>query len=548
MAMNAIAATKTKLRKIMNSCGLFRARDIESIAKRSYKASSAMERQDWATATRYWKEIVDRYGNATPESIWINLCASLTNQGRFMRAERVAKKAMAAYPRSIALQNEYCAIALAKRDWEEVAKRATSVIKYSAKNQEVAPAYVRLSRAYAELGNYNAAEQVIEDGIKLHPEHTGIRAAYAEIAVTKEDWPLAAERWRQAINIFQEKAQPTMWVGLVNALRLTGKFKEAEKEATRGLSMHPYNVYLRMEQADIASAQQDWHESLRRWRAISEDMINFPSLRFWVRLRIRFVISVVKRIVDIALYQKAIASYKKNKKKAKVVVYTSFTGTYDTLKLPEVINNDFDYIVFTDEDVDGHGVYQVRPLNQPEFSSDGSRASRYPKTHPHKLLDGYDVAVWIDASIMITGDLTPMIEGFIKSGMPIGNATHPQRKSLAEEFEACIDLGKDDAEILKAQRDYYKKIGFETSDLTNNGVLFFNLKHSELAPVLEIWWEQIRTYSKRDQLSFNYALYKHGANRYHLSDPPVDIRNHPCFVFSPHQSNQDLLLELYSLL
>ena len=83
------------------------------------------------------------------------------------------------------------------------------------------------------------------------------------------------------------------------------------------------------------------------------------------------------------------------------------------------------------------------------FHSDRTRAARFVKTHPHTLLQEYDVAVWIDSNIMILGDLDPLIRQVMASDVALGAIPHPSRKSIYDEIVSCSNRGKDEISVMR---------------------------------------------------------------------------------------------------
>jgi len=262
----------------------------------------------------------------------------------------------------------------------------------------------------------------------------------------------------------------------------------------------------------------------------------------------RYSLSLVNRLAKLDHYAKSIKSYK-NKTKPhtpKIVVYTAISGGYDTLKLPEIIDERFDYIVFTDTPVQDTGVFKVRSLNAP--TKDKTKVARYAKTHPHQLLKEYDIAIWIDANIMILGDIYPIVEDFITSKQPLGVIPHPIRKTVYEEYLACVKRSKDDKDVMLRQLEKYRKEGFDGSGLIESGFMLFDLRQKPISLFLDTWWDEIQQSSKRDQLSLPYALSKHPLKTYKATHPPNNIRDHPCFVLVSHSHEQNLLNTLYDRL
>lgn len=84
-------------------------------------------------------------------------------------------------------------------------------------------------------------------------------------------------------------------------------------------------------------------------------------------------------------------------------VYTVLVGGYDNVIQPLVVDDRFDYVMFTDTRRErcNNGVWQVRFFDY--HHEDKTRMSRYPKMHPEELLPSYEAWLYIDANIQITG-------------------------------------------------------------------------------------------------------------------------------------------------
>jgi GT2 family glycosyltransferase/glycosyltransferase involved in cell wall biosynthesis len=250
--------------------------------------------------------------------------------------------------------------------------------------------------------------------------------------------------------------------------------------------------------------------------------------------------SVARRLRNPERYIASIAEYRasrlarraRNVSSPRIAVYTAITGGYDSIKLPEHLDARFDYILFTDRPAAETAVWQVRPIAF--FDNDPTRVSRYVKTHPQRLLNDYDIAVWIDSNVMILGDIYPMIEGLMESGSAIGVVPHPLRASIEQELKACIRQGKDDPELMRAQVEGYLAEGFKGEDLIESNFMIFDLRAEQLSSFLQTWWAELERHSKRDQLSLNYALWRSGTTWHPLMEQPTSIRNHPDFAFSLH--------------
>lgn len=251
--------------------------------------------------------------------------------------------------------------------------------------------------------------------------------------------------------------------------------------------------------------------------------------------------SIANRLYEMEKYKKYIESYKFAKSKRtgsreRVVVYTAIVGSYDSLKLPEVINSDFDYVVFSDMALEDTGVWDVVPITF--FHEDDTRTARFIKTHPHHLLSSYDVAIWIDSNVMIIGDMLPLFYKYKESGFVIGAIPHRSRSNVFQEAEACHNQSKDDLETMQRQLDLYRSKGFYHDDLIESNFLIMNLRDSKLIGFLNAWWNEIDCFSRRDQLSVNYAMQKIGIDWLRLMDKPDNVRTYDAFAYVAHDSGK----------
>lgn len=333
----------------------------------------------------------------------------------------------------------------------------------------------------------------------------------------------------------------SVYMSLVENLLQLEEYSQAKAVAKKGwrtFNDFQFKVYI----AEIPTIQKKWKEAFKLWTKLEEEIGKESAVEEEVRLRVKFNLSIIKRIIAIDHYKKKIQQYRTSNSPKKYVIYTSYSKGYDQLKLPEFIDDRFDYVVFTDEKVNGFEIYDVRPL--PSYGKDNARKIRYAKTHPHVLFPNYDAAIWLDASLLISGDIYPYLEKFVASGKPIASTPHQHRNNIFEEYEACVALKKDNPYVMRTQIERYKKAGFDGKILAENGVLMFNLRDKKLAAVLETWWQEILKGSKRDQLSFGYSLWKNKANWHHIIEKPSTVRNFPGLILAPHnkklQVNQEL--------
>ena len=198
-------------------------------------------------------------------------------------------------------------------------------------------------------------------------------------------------------------------------------------------------------------------------------------------------------------------SNEKNKK----VIYTCISGKYDALIDPLYITKGFDYVCFTDNEDFKSKIWDIRPLPKETEGLSQVKKQRYVKLNPHKLLSEYDISIWVDGNVSIKGDLNEFIDSVIKDDISVYVPQHPSRNCIYAESKAVISMKKDKKENVEPQMKRYETEGFPK----NYGLLQSNIllrKHNEkdCIRLMEAWFNELKDNSHRDQLSFNYVLWK----------------------------------------
>ncbi len=361
----------------------------------------------------------------------------------------------------------------------------------------------------------------------------------AEKAYIDGNWQLGVKLWSKIIKNFDE-APFSAWAKLGRSYRMQGAFANAEKVILEALKKYPNTSGLKNELAEIATDSEDWKSAYDRWNEILHES-DQTNTRYTL---IRYYVSLLKRLARISKYKSEISKYRGgiDIRRPRIVIFTAIVGGYDALMPPEKLDDRFDYVVFTDQPVKNYGIYKVKPI--PFFSEDPTRSARFVKTHPHILLNEYDIAIWIDANIMISGDIYPIIKSFKDSRKPVGAIPHPIRKSVYEEAEACIKGQKGDEDLVLDQIQHYRSIGFRKRGLIESNFMIFNLRDKLSTKFLDLWWSEIDQFSKRDQISINFSLHKTKTDWYSLTRYPNSTRNHSAFILTSHETNRSLVLKL----
>lgn len=198
----------------------------------------------------------------------------------------------------------------------------------------------------------------------------------------------------------------------------------------------------------------------------------------------------------------------------KTVLYACTHLDYDQIFSPVAATPGVEFVLFSDRKPRFVRGWRWRPLPPQTAGMSQSMVNRFCKFFPHAVLPDADCTIYVDANTLILADLQPLIDEFIASGAVIGLFPHKQRADIFEEFEFSVAVGKippSDVEAGRRQLRRYRDEGLPADHLfTENAIIFRRHGDPALEAAMDLWWEQLETYTKRDQLSLPYVLYRSG--------------------------------------
>ena len=216
----------------------------------------------------------------------------------------------------------------------------------------------------------------------------------------------------------------------------------------------------------------------------------------------------------------------------KIVVYTSYTGKYDKLRDPIFINENIDYLCFTDDKNFKSSIWQVNNLDL-SFKNN-RRNSRLHKIKPHLFFEKYDWSIYIDSNVIIRGDLNKLIDEVKSYNFSIYK--HPYNTStLIEEAQTIIKNKLDDEEIIRKQIEKYSKEVIELNKLSFPTTTILIRKHNNdiVKKTMDTWWEEYMSLSQRDQMSILYSAH---INKLELNILNNNVNNNEYFYKTKHYS------------
>lgn len=217
----------------------------------------------------------------------------------------------------------------------------------------------------------------------------------------------------------------------------------------------------------------------------------------------------------------------------KGVVYTAIMGEYDQVHIPQVVDKDLDYVLFTDNLSLRSDFWDIRYIGTDDSECDSAvKRARKVKILGYRYLDNYDYSIWIDGDGEIVGNIREYIEKY-RLRNPIICVNHPEFDCVYQEAELCSRVKKDDPFLIQRQMDNYKRNGYPANNgLIASGFLVREIHNADLNFLMDQWWEEIKQGSIRDQLSFEYVFWKYG-KKYDTSD--IEIWDNKYIIFTGHR-------------
>ena len=177
-------------------------------------------------------------------------------------------------------------------------------------------------------------------------------------------------------------------------------------------------------------------------------------------------------------------------------VYTAIFGSYDLLLPNKTLHAP--HVCFTDCKINALG-WDIRIVERKY--RDPRREARMYKALPHRWFPDEEITIWHDGHIGLK--VLPAEVVCFLDGHDMAAFKHPWHKDIRDEAMAIIRTGRANPDVVYRQLAAYLREGC-VGPMFATGVLV--RRHTEAFN--EAWWVEMLRYTLRDQLSFNYLLWK----------------------------------------
>ena len=208
----------------------------------------------------------------------------------------------------------------------------------------------------------------------------------------------------------------------------------------------------------------------------------------------------------------------------KLVLYTGIFGKPGRFNFPKVSDLSVHRFCYTDLDVEEgcnqmipvrngqfikNDFYQIRKINLDHL--DPVRRNRLIKIMiPDELFYNYEYSLYSDCKRPFTFDLKHMLRR-LERGSDLLIRKHRSKRDCAyDEGIYCIGIRKDTKKNIIRQLRFYERENFPRHLGLYDASWILRRHTKDMRECMKFWWQQVKEYSFRDQVSLPYMIWKRG--------------------------------------
>ena len=248
--------------------GSIREGDIPETAQQSQLIGQGVEFLDqWVLDKAI--EIFNRVlaTDRTNESALAGKIAALRKMQRFKDAEALVQESLDLHPNSTAILNERGWIYIDQENFEGSLETFSKVLE--AKNDDEIALQGKIA-SLRGLKKYDDAEDLVDKGLKLHPNSILILNERAWIYFNRDNYNDALNCFNKVLGISED--DQTAFQGKIASLRKNQKYIESEELIARALDKHPNNpaiagerAWIYLEKNEIESAEKYFADLVHKY-------------------------------------------------------------------------------------------------------------------------------------------------------------------------------------------------------------------------------------------------------------------------------------------
>lgn len=191
---------------------------------------------------------------------------------------------------------------------------------------------------------------------------------------------------------------------------------------------------------------------------------------------------------------------------ARILVYTAVIGKSDALRSP-TLSLPMDKVCFTDMRFHGATGYELVQVEL-DYASP-RKGQRRIKIFWPSIFDDYDYSLYLDSHAQLKADPAQFID-FLEEGSDILVFRHPARSCLYQEASFCVKHHRASRDNVARQLEKYRWVGCPEENGLYVGTFIFRRHTEEMRRFSRMWWEEVRDFSARDQISLPFVVWQQG--------------------------------------
>ena len=190
----------------------------------------------------------------------------------------------------------------------------------------------------------------------------------------------------------------------------------------------------------------------------------------------------------------------------RICVYTCITGDYDDLHDVEVTDKDVDFICFTNNKNIKSDTWKIIYVDN-DGLNDKDLSRKIKMLGEDSINKKYDILLWQDASVIWNTKPSMFVKKYLHKSFAAFK--HSYRDCAYSECSMIIRARKETKANVEKTIKFLKSEKFpEHYGLCEMTVFIRKTKDEKVNKTMDLWFQTYMKYSKRDQLSIMYSIWK----------------------------------------
>lgn len=220
----------------------------------------------------------------------------------------------------------------------------------------------------------------------------------------------------------------------------------------------------------------------------------------------------------------------------KICIYTCITGNYDNIHEVEIIDNDVDFICYTNNKNIKSKTWKVIYVEN-DGLNDHQLSRKIKMLGTDYINNKYDISVWQDASVIWDKKPSVFVKKYLKNNS-FAAFKHAYRDCIYDEAIEVIRLRKENKEKVIETIKFLKNEQFPAHIGLYEMTVFIKKNNDlKLKETMELWFKTYCEHSKRDQMSFMYSVWKTGLK---IDNINLNVWNNEWVHHARHNAKKEL--------